>query len=121
MARSPLILGANLTQLDDATLKLLTNPDVIRVDQTSTRSGQVMHNGDIIAWTSNLSDGTTALALFNLGESQIVVNSSFEAFSLEPATYHATDAWTGKKLGKLKSIESLTLNPHASVLWLLKK
>jgi hypothetical protein len=44
MARSPLILGANLTLLDDPTLKLLTNPDVIRIDQTATRSGQVMRS-----------------------------------------------------------------------------
>jgi hypothetical protein len=48
MARSPLILGANLTQLDDATLKLLSNSDLILIDQTATRSGQVMHDGDIM-------------------------------------------------------------------------
>jgi alpha-galactosidase len=125
MARSPLILGANLTLLNDATLKLITNPDVLRVDQTATRSGQVMHNGDIIAWTADLPanspDGSIALALFNVGESQIVVNSSFEAYGLEDGTYHVKDAWTGKMLGKQKSVASLTIEPHASVLWLLKK
>ena len=125
MARSPLILGANLTQLDDATLKLITNPDVLRVDQTATRSGQVMHNGDIIAWTADLPpdspDGAIALALFNTGESQIVVNSSFEAYSLDEGPYHVKDAWTGKSLGKQKAIADLTIEPHASILWLLKK
>jgi alpha-galactosidase len=125
MARSPLILGANLTLLDDATLKLLTNPDVLRIDQTATRSGQVMHNGDIIAWTADLPpdapDGSIALALFNTGESQIVVNSSFEAYNLDDATYHVKDAWTGKLLGKQKSIANLTIEPHAAILWLLKK
>jgi hypothetical protein len=125
MARSPLILGANLTLLDDATLKLLTNPAVLRVDQTATRSGQVMHNGDIIAWTADLPpdspDGEIALALFNVGESQVVVNSSFEAFNIDDATYHVKDAWTGKSLGKQKSIPNLTIEPHASILYLLKK
>jgi hypothetical protein len=125
MARSPLILGANLTLLDDATLKLLTNSAVLRVDQTATRSGQVMHNGDIIAWTADLPpgspDGEIALALFNVGESQVVVNSSFEAFNIEDGAYHIKDAWTGKILGKQKSITNLTIEPHAAVLYLLKK
>ena len=129
MARSPLILGANLTQLSDATLKLLTNADVIRVDQTATRSGQVMHDGDIVAWTANLPadpandspHGSIALALFNAGESQVVVDSSFEAFNIDAATYRVKDAWTGKNLGKLKSVPNLTLEPHACILWLLKK
>ncbi len=125
MARSPLILGANLTLLDEATLKLLTNPDLIRIDQTATRSGQVMHNGDIIAWTADLPvdspDGSIVLALFNSGESQVVLDSSFEAYNLDAATYRVKDVWTGKTLTKVKSVQSLTLEPHACVLWLLKK
>jgi len=126
MARSPLILGANLTLLDPATLNLLTNPDVIAIDQTATRSGQVFHSGDVIAWTADLPASfpggyTTALALFNLGESQIVIDSSFEAYNIDPATYRVRDAWTGKNSNKVKSVQDLTLEPHASVLWLLKK
>jgi alpha-galactosidase len=129
MARSPLILGANLTLLDDATFKMLTNSDVIRIDQTATRSGEVMHNGDIIAWTADLPadlkdgspNGSIALALFNAGESQVVINSSFEAYNLDDATYRVKDAWTGKNLGKQKSIQNLMIEPHAAILWLLKK
>jgi hypothetical protein len=126
IARSPLILGANLTLLDGATLKLLTNPDVIAIDQTATRSGQVFHSGDVIAWTADLPTDfpggyTTALALFNLGEDQAVIDSSFEAYNLDPAVYRVRDAWTGKNSTKVKSVQDLTLEPHASVLWLLKK
>jgi hypothetical protein len=125
MARSPLILGANLTLLNDATLKLLTNPDLIRIDQTATRSGQVLHDGDMIVWTADLPsdspDGSIALAFFNTGESQVVLDSSFEAYNLEAATYRIKDVWTGKTLNKVKSVEGLTLEPHACVLWLLKK
>jgi alpha-galactosidase len=125
MARSPLILGANLTKLDEPTLKLITNPDVLRIDQTATRSGQVMHSGDIIAWTADLPpdspDGSTALAIFNVGESQAVLDITFEAFNIDPGLYHVKEVWTGKSLGKLKSIPNLTLEPHSSVLYLLKK
>jgi alpha-galactosidase len=129
MARSPLILGANLTMLDEATLKLISNKDVLRVDQTATRSGQVMHSGDVIAWTADLPadlppgspTGEIALALFNTGDSQIVVDTSFVAFNIDEGAYHVKDAWSGKSLGKLKSIPSLTLEPHACILYLLKK
>ena len=121
MARSPLILGANLTQLDDATLKLLTNPDLIRIDQTASRSGQAMRSGDVIAWTADLPTGETALALFNTGDDQQVIDSQFSAFNLDDDTYRARDVWSGKNLGKLKSLADVTLEPHASILWLLKK
>jgi alpha-galactosidase len=126
MARSPLILGANLTQLDDATLKLLTNRDVLAIDQTATRSAQVLHAGSIIAWLADLpatfpGGYTEALALINTGDNFITISTSFEAYGLEPATYQVRDAWAGKNLGKLKSIENLSLEPHTSILWLLKK
>ncbi|MDR3745325.1 MAG: glycoside hydrolase family 27 protein [Acidobacteriaceae bacterium] len=121
MARSPLILGANLTQLDEPTRKLITNEDFIRIDQTSTRSGQVMHNGGMIAWTSDLANGETALALFNVGESQLVIDSSFEVFGLDDAVYHVKDVWTGKTIPKAKAVQGLTLEPHSCILWLLKK
>jgi hypothetical protein len=125
MARSPLVLGANLTLLSDETYKLITNADLIRIDQTATRSGQVLHDGDIVVWTADLPpdspDGTIALAFFNTGESQVVLDSSFEAYNLEAATYRIKDVWTGKTTNKVKSVESLTLEPHACVLWLLKK
>jgi hypothetical protein len=54
MVRSPLIAGANLTLLDEATLRLLTNPDMVQVDQTATASRQVMHEGDLVVWTADL-------------------------------------------------------------------
>jgi alpha-galactosidase len=121
MARSPLILGANLTLLNDATLRLLTNRDVLAIDQTATRSGEVLHNGDIIAWTADLPDGTQALALFNLSDGAVTITASFEAYALDDATYHVKDVWSGKNLGKLKSVDNLSLEPHGSTLWLLKK
>ncbi len=125
MARSPLILGANLTLLDEPTLKLITNPSVLRIDQTATRSSQVMHSGNVIAWSADLPpgspDGSIALALFNVGDEQMVVDTSFAAFNIDDGTYRVKDAWTGKSLGKLKSIPNLTLEPHACILYLLKK
>jgi alpha-galactosidase len=122
MARSPLILGANLTLLDDPTFKLLTNRDLIAIDQTATASREAFHSGNIIAWTADLSDGSTALAFFNLGDSQQIINSSFEAYNIPTGAYRIHDVWSGKRdLTKQQSVQNLVLEPHASVLWLLRK
>jgi hypothetical protein len=85
-----------------------------------------LHSGDVIAWTADLPSTfpggyTTALAIFNTGDSQQIINSSFEAYNLAPDAYRIHDVWTGKTLAKVKSVESLTLEPHASTLWLLHK
>jgi hypothetical protein len=141
IARSPLILGANLTLLDDVTRKLLTAPDVLRVDQAATASREALHNGTIIAWTADLpaklpasfpsalrpakrsdADGATkALALFNTGDTPVTISNSFVAYGLDAVAYKVTDAWSGKPLGRMKSVANLTLAPHSSTLWLLKK
>ncbi|HEY5055429.1 MAG TPA: glycoside hydrolase family 27 protein, partial [Acidobacteriaceae bacterium] len=141
IGRSPLVLGANLTLLDDPTRKLLTAPDVLRIDQAATASREALHTGATIAWVADLpaklpaglppalhpakhsdADGATkALALFNSGDSPVTITDSFSAYGLDAATYKVTDAWSGKSLGKMKSVDNLTLQPHSSVLWLLKK
>jgi hypothetical protein len=126
MARSPLILGANLTQLDQPTLKLLTNRDVLAVDQMATRSSQVLRQGPVVAWTADLPANfpggyTEALAIFNTGDQLITISTSFEAYGMYAATYGVRDAWAQRDLGKEPSIENLSIEPHASVLWLLKK
>src|SRR5690348_1209876 len=68
MARSPLILGANLTKLDAFTASLLTNAEVIAIDQHSTDNRMVGKDGDVVAWTASASaHGVRYLALFNIG------------------------------------------------------
>jgi len=121
MARSPLILGANLTLLDEDTLKLLTNEDLIHIDQASTGSRVVLHSGDMVAWTSDLPDGSIALALFNTGESALIMNSSFEAYNLEGASYKVHDVWTGKNQTKVKAMQGIAIEAHACLLWVLHK
>src|SRR5207302_6809185 len=103
MARSPLIIGANLTEMNDATLKLLTNADVLAIDQTATRSGEVLHaegvarSGNVVVWTADLPEGSRAgshaLALFNIGDQPVTVNSSFASYVLEARSYNVRDVW----------------------------
>jgi hypothetical protein len=66
ISRSPLILGANLPKNDDFTLSLLTNDEVIAVDQKSANNRQVFNRNNQIAWVADVPGSPDKyVALFN--------------------------------------------------------
>jgi hypothetical protein len=66
IARSPLILGADMTRMDDFTVKLLTNPEVLAVNQASANNRQVSNEGDLIVWAADVPGSRDKyVALFN--------------------------------------------------------
>lgn len=119
MARSPLIIGANLTLLDPNTLRLLCNPEILKIDQSATASRQVLHDGDLVIWTADLPANQHALAAFNLGETTITLDRPVSDF-FPAGLYDVKNAWTGEKLPAGARL-SATLEPHASVVVMLDK
>jgi alpha-galactosidase len=66
IARSPLILGAHLPKNDEFTLSLLTNDEVIAVDQKSTNNKQVSNQNNHIVWVADVPDSKDKyVAIFN--------------------------------------------------------
>jgi alpha-galactosidase len=53
IARSPLMIGADLTKLDDFTLSLLTNDDVLGVNQNSTNNHELFHRDGFYGWVAD--------------------------------------------------------------------
>lgn len=71
MVRSPLIMGGDLTKLDPATLALLTNEEVLRVDQESTGNRQLFRRDGLVAWTADVPGSSDKyLAVFNTRDKQ---------------------------------------------------
>jgi lysophospholipase L1-like esterase len=69
IARSPLILGADLAKLDDATLSLITNDEVLAVDQASAENHQLFRRDNRAAWVADVSGSPDKyLAVFNLAD-----------------------------------------------------
>ncbi len=54
IARSPLIFGGDMTRLDEFTLNLLTNPEVLAVNQASTNNRQILRKEDLIVWAADV-------------------------------------------------------------------
>ncbi len=121
IARSPLIVGANLTMLDARTLALLTNRDVIEINQTATKSFQLLQHEDFIVWKADLPGNMIALALFNIGDGPMNLKGTFAdlspAFGDHPWNVH--DVWAGKDLGAQRGVTT-NLPPHGSLLLILR-
>jgi hypothetical protein len=121
IARSPLMFGGDLPRNDDFTLSLLTNDEVLAVDQNSTHSRQLFLRGDQIAWTSDAAGSPAKyLAVFNVGDQaplEIRVNWSELGFS---ATCAVRDLWEKKDLGRVSGGYTFKIPPHDSGLYLVR-
>ena len=66
IARSPLMAGADLAKLDEFTLGLLTNDEILQVDQDSSNNRQLFRTeGGGVGWTADAPGGGNFVALFN--------------------------------------------------------
>ncbi len=110
---SPLMLGAEMTKLDDDTLSLLTNADILAMLPPSIRPHQITRTDIEAVWyAKDTATGTTYLALFNLSEvSQTVSAALADADCLLPEV-KAKELWSGETLA-LNGSFSAVLAPHA--------
>jgi alpha-galactosidase len=115
--RSPLMIGANLTKADGWTISLLTNPEVIAVDQQSRENHLLFSTSDAVVWTARPETGDDHyIAVFNLAESERSIRYPWKDLGLGNAKYHVRDLWERKDAGALESLK-VTLGPHACALY----
>lgn len=120
IARSPLMMGGNLLELDDWTRSLLTNEEVIAVDQHSKDNRQALKDGGLVIWTARAESGNGQyVAVFNTGGLELSVDRSWKELAVEEKVYSARDLWERKDLGKAVRLKA-KLGPHASTLWKLQ-
>jgi alpha-galactosidase len=119
MARSPLILGANLTKLDDWTEKLITNSDVLDVDQHGHDQRQVAREGNTVAWTASGKGDIRYLALFNLNDRDKTISRTYNFYNLPAKKYHSRELWSHTDRGVSDAV-NVTLPPHSCLLFELK-
>jgi alpha-galactosidase len=116
IARSPLILGANLTQMDPFTESLLTNPEVLASDQDSTANRPVIQQPGTAVWTASSPGNSHYVAVFNLSDSPQALSWSWPELRLPSGKQKIRDLWQRKDLGSSDRL-GVTLAPHASALF----
>lgn len=114
---SPLMVGGDLTRADEWTTSLLTNPDVIEVDQHSTGNHPVIATEKTVVWVADSADaGDHYLALFNLEDSSQSAQYSWKDLGLAEGKHKLRDLWEHKDLDAVSALK-VTLPPHGSVLY----
>jgi len=117
MFRSPLIFGGDLPSLDSATLALLTNREVLEIDQNSSGNRQVVERRNLRVWLADVPGGRDKyVAVFNLGDAAEPIHLSWMELGVQITHPAARDLWQHKNLGRQEDFD-LTLPPHASVLY----
>ncbi len=114
---APLLIGCDLTQIDRFTLDLLTNHDVIEVDQDELGkpARHISKVGTSEVWARPLSDGSYAVGLFNRGEEAAKVTFNFADLKLKGRRL-IHDMWTNKDVGAFRGSYSVTVPRHGATL-----
>lgn len=128
---APLLIGCPIEQLDPFTLNLLTNDEVIEIDQDPLgKSARLVSSNDTIqVWLKPLEDGGYAIGLFNVGGFGKTPQSYFPwgdekpvAYSLDltkiglKGTWAIRDVWRQKDLGTFKQQFSTEIRHHGVTL-----
>lgn len=115
--RSPLIMGGNLTMLDDWTAGLLTNPEVIAIDQHSRDNRAVINTNAAAVWIARAQTGDGFyVALFNLQDTPQKLSYSWKDLGLRGGEYNLRDLWQRKNMGSADGL-AVELAPHACALY----
>lgn len=118
IARSPLIMGGDLRHLDAPTLTLLTNREVLAVNQASTDNQPHFVMDGTRVWTARAANGDAYLALFNTGKTEREVGFKFAPLGFDSA--EVTDLWTEQALGSHTGSFSAMLPSHGAGLYRLR-
>jgi hypothetical protein len=122
IARSPLMIGADLTKLDDFTLSLLTNDEVLRVDQTSTNNHELFSRDGFYVWIADVPGSTDKyLAVFNTRDASPDVQPASIPLRLSDLGFNKSakvrDLWQKKDLGQIRESFSPIIKPHSAGLY----
>ncbi len=117
IARSPLMHGGDMTKMDSWTLSLLTNPEVLAVNQRSAGNHQLWRRDSAVAWVADAPEpGGTYLALFNTGDSDAEVTVELAELGVAGRA-HVRDLWRRADLGPAAGRFARPLPAHGSGLY----
>jgi alpha-galactosidase len=122
LVAAPLIFSGDIARLDDFTLSLLTNDEVIDVDQDPMgKPGyRVFKDGDKEVWLRHLEDRSLAIGLFNRGNTECAVTAQWKNLDVS-GKYLVRDLWRQKDLGLFSDKFTSPVPAHGVVLVRLTK
>ncbi len=122
MLAAPLLAGNDLSKMSHETLEILTNKEVIAIDQDKAgiQGDRVSAVGPMEIWSKPLANGDKAVALFNRGESRVPMTLSLKSVGFgNNAKLH--DVWSGKDVTATKGSYTVQVPTHGVVLLRISK
>ncbi len=118
---APLIAGNDLSRMTPYTLELLTNREVIAIDQDSLgkQGYRVAQEGPFEVWMKPLADGSRAVGLFNRQRTTEEMTVDFSAIGIKGEA-SVRDLWLKKDLGAFRDKFSAYVPRHGVVLVRIK-
>ncbi|MCX6256516.1 MAG: glycoside hydrolase family 27 protein [Bacteroidia bacterium] len=114
---APLLIGCDLDQLDEFTLNILTNDEVLEIDQDplGKQARQLLKNDNYQLWKKDLADGSVALGIFNTSTKTEKISISWEQIQLK-GSQTIRDVWRQKDTGTSDKGYQAIIAPHGVVL-----
>lgn len=110
---APLLLGNDLARLDDFTMNLLTNHEVLAINQDALcdQADRVYNQDSLQVWVKELSDGSHAVGFFNMDETIREAPLPLKDFGFN-GTYMVRDLWRQMDVGEADEEVNLHIYPH---------
>ncbi len=115
---SPLMLGSFVPDLDDWTLGLLTNREILVMHRFARNSRQVSRRGDCVTWAADGPDGSSYTGIFNLGSCR---GSFAVPVQGTPGEGNVHDLWSGARLGPPERVCEIEVDAHGARVLGLRK
>jgi alpha-galactosidase len=122
MLSAPLLIGCDLGKLDRFTLGLLTNDEVLAIDQDelAKQAHQAIKKDDYQVWIKDLKDGAKAVGIFNTSDKYQTITLNRDENGLKGLT-KIRDVWQQKYLITSGSNYTVNVAPHGVMLVKLSK
>lgn len=114
---APLLIGCPIEKLDAFTLNLLTNGEVLNIQQDAIAipGKSVVKDKDFEIIVKDLEDGSKAIGLFNLKNEEANVSVDWAAVGLK-GTKNVRDVWRHTDIGKYTNVFTAKVQPHGVIL-----
>jgi alpha-galactosidase len=119
---APLLAGNDLTKMTPETIALLTNKEVIAIDQDplGNQADRIWAEGPLEIWARTLADGSKAIGMFNRNGAPVDMHVDFPTLGFT-GRVHARDVWAGKDLPVMEVTYATTIPGHGVVLLRVSK
>jgi len=114
---SPLILGSDLTRMDDYTIETLTNTEVIALNQDALglQASRVRKDGDLEVFAKPLANGDQAVAMLNRGGRDAEMDFTWQQVGVDQETAAVRDLWSHRELGQFANGFGAQVGTHEAM------